>query len=238
MTGTVTADSDLWPEVAAQESRGVTRAVALVLPGGKARSEGPMSPRQLTAVRMRPFAAALHRAGRDGGLAVWSLRYRFRGWNGPAMSPVADARWALDEVRRRHGEVPVVLVGHSMGGRTAIRVAGDPLVRGVVALAPWVENGDPVAQLAGRSLLVVHGDRDTVTSPEASRALAAAAAVVTAPVARVRVRGDVHPMLLRWRTWHRLSTGWGLATVGLRPMPAKLQHAIDRGKGGDFDVAT
>lgn len=195
-----------------------------------------MSPRQLTAVRMRPFAAALHRAGRGSGLAVWSLQYRFRGWNGPAMSPVADAQWALDEVRRRHGELPVVLVGHSMGGRTAIRVAGDPLVRGIVALAPWVENGDPVEQLAGRSLLVVHGARDTVTSPNASRHLAEAAAALTAPVARVRVRGDLHPMLLRWPVWHRLSTGWVLATLGFEALPATLRQAVERGRAGDFDV--
>ena len=50
--------------------------------------------------RMRPFARHLARAGGDDGLAVWSLQYRVRGWNGADRSPVADAEWALDQVDR------------------------------------------------------------------------------------------------------------------------------------------
>lgn len=236
MTTVAASPSGLRPDVAVTEPRGATTAVALVLPGGKARSEDPMSPRQLTALRMRPFAGSLHQQGASHGLAVWSVRYRYRGWNGSAMSPVADARWVLDEVRRRHGDLPVVLVGHSMGGRTAIRVAGDESVKGVVALAPWVETGDPIEQLAGRALLVAHGDIDAITSPRASRRLAEAAARLTSPVARVCVRADTHAMLTRWRTWHRLSTGWALATLGFEPMSQQLQRAIDAGRRGDFNV--
>jgi pimeloyl-ACP methyl ester carboxylesterase len=138
-------------------------------------------------------------------VAVWLLRYRYRGWNGPEMSPVRDARWALAEVRSRHGDVPVVLVGHSMGGRTALRVAGDPAVKGVAALAPWLLDTEPVDQLAARRVLVAHGDRDRVTSPAASRRYAERAARVTG-VRHVTVRGDAHAMLLRWPTWHRLTT--------------------------------
>ena len=37
--------------------------------------------------------------------------------------------------------MPVVLLGHSMGGRTAVAVADDPSVVGVVALAPWLPAG-------------------------------------------------------------------------------------------------
>ena len=114
------------------------RAFALVLPGGKADSYEPADAGQLAAARMRPFARSLARAGADRGLSVSILRYRYRGWNGTAASPTVDARWALEEVRRAHGEVPVVLVGHSMGGRTSLRVADDPSVVGVVALAPWI----------------------------------------------------------------------------------------------------
>jgi len=36
------------------------------------------------------------------------------------------------------------LVGHSMGGRTALRCAADQAVVGVCALAPWIEPGEPV----------------------------------------------------------------------------------------------
>ena len=201
------------PAVAVHPADGSTTAVVLVLPGGRADSFDPTDTRQLTAVRMRPFARALHRRGRRKGIAVWMLRYRFRGWNGAEMSPVPDARWALDEVRRRHGDVPVALVGHSMGGRTALRVAGDPSVRGVVALAPWLLDTEPVDQLAGRPVLIAHGDLDKVTSPRASRRYAERAAAVTL-VRYVTVRRELHGMVLRWRTWHRLATSFALAALG------------------------
>ena len=87
------------------------------------------------------------------GVSVWLLRYGVCGWNqrnGRSLglarpSPVPDARWALDEVRRELGDVPVVLLGHSMGGRTAVAVADDPSVVGVVALAPWLPPDEPDA---------------------------------------------------------------------------------------------
>jgi alpha-beta hydrolase superfamily lysophospholipase len=202
------------PSVVVHAASGPTTAVVLVLPGGRADSFAPTDTRQLTAVRMRPFARSLHRAGRTHGIAVWMLRYRYRGWNGTEMSPVPDAVWALDEVRRRHGDLPVVLVGHSMGGRTSLRVAGDERVRAVVALAPWLFDTEPVEQLAGRDVLIAHGDRDRVTSPRASRRYADRAAAAGARVGYVVVRGDMHGMLFRWRTWHRLATGFTLAALG------------------------
>ena len=155
------------PSVTVRAASGSVRAVALVLPGGKADSLDPTSHGQLTAVRMRPFAAALHRRGAALGLEVRSLRYRVRGWNGPQMSPVEDARWALDEIRAAYGAVPVALVGHSMGGRAAMRVAGASEVVSVVGLAPWLPAEDPVRQLAGRRVLIAHGALDFVTSPRA-----------------------------------------------------------------------
>src|SRR6185436_19053812 len=111
-------------------------AVALLLHGGRDKSHAATTASQLTVRRMRPFARNLEAERRDHGLAVWLLRYRVRGWNGDEMSPLPDARWALDQVRARHGDVPVVLVGHSLGGRTALRVAGDASVRAIAALAP------------------------------------------------------------------------------------------------------
>ena len=45
------------------------------------------------------------------------------------------------------GDLPVVLLGHSMGARTAVAVADDPNVPGVVALAPWFPPGEPVEPL-------------------------------------------------------------------------------------------
>jgi dienelactone hydrolase len=213
-------------------------AVAVVLQGGKADSFDPGDPRGLAAVRMRPFAASLHRAGRSHGLAVWTVGYRFRGWNGADRSPVADTRWALDEARRRHGDVPVVLVGHSMGGRTAFRAADDASVRGVCALAPWTESGDPVDQLAGRSVLIAHGSWDVVTSAAASRRYAERAAAVTSPVGRLVVEGDIHAMLFRWRRWHLIATGFTLGTLGLGPFPRRIERAFAAGAVGDFRIRT
>ncbi|GAA5126527.1 hypothetical protein GCM10025762_54210 [Haloechinothrix salitolerans] len=113
----------------------VTTGVVLVLHGGKAVSRRPTSERQLSYWRMVPIAEALHDAVGEHG-AVWLLRNRLRGWNEPARDAVVDARWALAEVRRTHPGVPVVLVGHSMGARAALRVAGTDGVIAVCALAP------------------------------------------------------------------------------------------------------
>jgi len=215
--------------VQVRPSRGPTRAVAVVLPGGRADSFAPGNPRQLAGRRMLPFARGLSEHPAADGVAVWTVGYRYRGWNGEQMSPVHDTRWALDEVRREHGDVPVVLVGHSMGGRTAIRVADDASVVGVVALAPWVPDGEPVEQLRGRRLLVAHGSLDRVTSPASSRRLVEAATVLTRDAAYVVVRRDAHPMLLRWPTWHRLATNCVLDFLGVRQLPAAVAAAIARG---------
>jgi dienelactone hydrolase len=183
---------------------GDVTAAVLVLPGGREHSFEPAATRQLAAVRMRPFAVALHRQGGSRGLAVASLRYRFRGWNGPDAAPLADTGWALDELRRRFGAVPTALLGHSMGGRVALRAAGDPTVRAVVALAPWLTADDPVEQLAGRRVVIAHGTLDRVTSPRASRRYADRAAAV-ADATYHPVLGDTHAMLLRYPTWQRLA---------------------------------
>jgi predicted esterase len=201
------------PGLTVRPAAGTTRAVAFVLPGGQATSEMPASPRQLTALRMRPFAAGIHRAGTDAGLAVWLVRYRYRGWNGQQASPLADIGWALDEARRRHGDVPVVLFGHSMGGRAALRMGGDRSVRAVLAFAPWLPDGEPAGQLAGRRVLLAHGSLDRVTSASASRAFTREAAAAGAEVTWVEVRGDTHAMLLRYRTWQRLAITFTLASL-------------------------
>lgn len=178
---------------------------------------------------MLPFARQLSRRGRRYGVEVWMLRYRYRGWNGAESSPVQDARWALDEVRRRHGDVPVVLVGHSMGGRTALRVAADPAVVGVVALAPWVEAGEPGEQLRDRAVLIAHGSADTVTSPRASRRFARRLELVARNVRYVRVRGDIHAMLFRPRIWHRLTVGYALDVLGVEALSPRVRRAMTRG---------
>ncbi len=183
---------------------GKTRAVVLVLHGGRATSVAPSRPWHLSSLRMVPFARDLHRHLADQQAAVWSVRYRVRGWNGADASPVADARAALDLVRDRHGDVPVVLLGHSMGGRAALRLADDPSVHGVVALAPWLPPGEPVS-VDGRVIHVAHGSEDRWTDPRASRAWAQRARTEAADVMFTSVDGSGHFMLSNLPTWHRLT---------------------------------
>lgn len=196
------------PVLRVADATGPVRGVAVVLHGGRAHGTAPVTARQLAVLRMLPFASALERAGSAHGLAVARLRFGVRGWNGEQQSPVADARWALDELQRRFPDVPVALVGHSMGGRTAVYAAGGENVQAVVGLAPWIEPGDPYQQLAGRRVLFVHGTHDRMTSARASAAFAQQAARVAASMSYVQMRNEGHPMLRRPGVWHELAAGF------------------------------
>jgi dienelactone hydrolase len=142
---------------------GSPASIALVLHGGKERSREPVTGRSLSWQRGRALGRTLARRLHGDRVGVRLLRYRTVGWNGDGADKVADARWALDDVGDELGEVTVVLVGHSMGGRTACRAADHPLVSGVVALAPWLPPGEPVAALTGKQLHAAHGRRDRIT---------------------------------------------------------------------------
>ena len=138
---------------------------------------------------------------------------------------MADVELALADVAARYGPVPVVLVGHSMGGRAALRAAGHRTVAGVVALAPWLPGTEPVEQLAGRDLVVLHGTRDLTTSPRASaRYVARASRVARRTVCR-RVPWSGHGMLLRARSWHRLTAAFVAAVADDVPFTRALDVA-------------
>jgi dienelactone hydrolase len=202
--------SEVDPAVSVWPARGKTRAVVLVLHGGAEQGTGTVPPWKPAYLRMVPIARALHRAGLEDGVEVRLLRNRRYGWNAPAEDPVDDARWALERIRADHPGLPVVLVGHSMGARVALRVADDPAVRGVCALAPWTPRGEPVEAVAGRSVLIVHGTRDRMTSPAESHAFAERAAGVAARVARFEMANEGHAMLRRARVWTRLTVAFTL----------------------------
>jgi len=195
------------------------RGVALVLHGGQSDSMRRTRAWQPAVLRLVPFARSLHRAGAADGLVVARLRYRVRGWNGTAQSSVSDARWALDVLSKRFPGVPVGLVGHSLGGRTALRVADQEAVASVAALAPWLPSGEPVVALAGRQVLIVHGTGDRTTSPDESAAWAARARRVADQVSYVSVRGERHAMLRRPRLWHGLATGFTIGALWHSAVP-------------------
>ncbi|MFG3168992.1 alpha/beta hydrolase [Streptomyces sp. NPDC048200] len=191
---------------------GPARAAVLILHGGRADSLAPSRPWHVSALRMRPFVRAVTRAVPDEDVFVGQVRYRVRGWNGAAADPVADVHRALAELTDLVGDVPVVLVGHSMGGRAALRAAAAPQVRAVVALAPWCPTGEPVAHLRDKRVIVLHGDRDRITEPASSFALVRRAAKEGSSASAVRVAGGDHAMMRRARTWHEAT---GSAVAGL-----------------------
>jgi pimeloyl-ACP methyl ester carboxylesterase len=201
-------------------------ALVLVAHGGRAGSRESGERRRLTYWRMLPFAKDLRRAGPE--LGVFMLRYRHRGWNGADRDAQRDVEAMLAELRRRHPGVPIVLLGHSMGGRAVLRAAGADGVVAVCALAPWLDGSDPVAQLAGRSVLIAHGDRDRWTDPRQSLAYAVRAKAVTDRVARFEVLGDGHSMLRRSGDWASLVRRFVLGEIEIEPPDRDITNAMRR----------
>lgn len=209
-----------------------TKAVALLLHGGKENSVDRTEGKQLAVLRMAPFARDLAAVGAEHGLAVWRLRFRYRGWNNAGEPPMEDLSWALRQLRQRHGGAPIVIVGHSMGGRVAIRAAGMADVVGILGLAPWLPASEPTEQLAGCKLLVVHGLRDRITSAQRAREFVDEVRPIADEATFIGLRGCGHSMLRRARLWNRLTRQFVLhAGVGIEP-PTSLAGRIN----GDYDV--
>ncbi|WP_280718676.1 alpha/beta fold hydrolase [Kitasatospora sp. MAP5-34] len=213
-------------------------AAVLVLHGGQEKSERAPGPVNLPGLRMYGFVRAIARETAGARVAVGVVRYRYRGWNGSRADAARDTVAALNDLAEELGQVPIVLVGHSMGGRAALRTAGHPGVTGVIALAPWCPDGEPYAQLKGSTLLTLHGDRDQVTDPGATRHFAAQARTAGARVAGYTVRGDGHALLRRSGDWHRATARLTGGLLGLRPLPTEVAAALALGKAenGGLDL--
>ena len=201
--------------------------IVLVLHGGREDGWTPVRTHQLAVVRMIPIARRIAAAGR-GQLAVVRVLDVVRGWNGAASSPVADAQWAVAHALERFGDLPVGLVGHSMGGRAAMRAAGSPNVRSVVGLAPWLPAGEPTEQLRGKQVLIVHGSADRMTSPAGSAAFARSLAGVAAQVSYVEVPGEKHAMLRRRDAFDGLAAAFATGTL-LGPDAARTGRRTETG---------
>ena len=176
--------------------------VVLVLHGGGEDGHQSVTWLNGAVLRMWPFAKAIERRAGDR-LAVLRLKNRIYGWNGAQQSPLADARWALDQIRDRYAGLPITLVGHSMGGRVATHLAGEAGVNTIVGLAPWVEEGDPRLGRPGLRVLLMHGLNDTTTDPRRTQALGDVLRSQGADVTWRPVEGDGHAMLRHPLTWHR-----------------------------------
>jgi hypothetical protein len=81
------------------------------------------------------------------------------------------------ELARDAGALRVVVMGHSFGGAVAVRTAVimPVSVAGVVTFATQSAGCEVAGALAGRPLLLFHGDRDELLPPEASHVVAAIA---------------------------------------------------------------
>jgi Alpha/beta hydrolase family len=202
------------------EAAGVS-GVVVVAHGGRSVSSEPTTAVQPAVLRMVPLARAIRRGLRGSGAVVLRPRFQLRGWNGEQALPVHDLSGILDAVGRRFGPVPIVLVGHSMGARAALRVAGHPGVAAVAALAPWLPPGEPVGQLTGRRVLLVHGSADRITRPEDTWAYAERARSVT-EVTTVEIQNGDHAMLRRASLWHSVAAEFARGAFGL---PGIAEHA-------------
>jgi dienelactone hydrolase len=205
--------------------------VVLLLPGGEEVS-GRRPTALQTAGLVRALGRRLARAGRAEGLAAHPVHYRFRGWNGSEAHLARDAAWAAEEVVRRYGDVPVCLAGIGMGGRAALHAGGHEAVNSVVAIAPWLPEDDvaappePVKQLVGRRVLIVHGTNDRRTDPELSFRLAARAKKANREVCRFEVHADGHGLRHYRHEVLALAEDFVMGALFGRPLSRPVQDAL------------
>ncbi|MGW5419698.1 alpha/beta hydrolase [Streptomyces sp. NPDC003943] len=204
--------------------------VVLLLPDGEAVSgRGPSAWAHAAAL---PLGRALGRAGRGEGLVAHVVRYRGRGWNGTDAQLAADASWAVAEAVRRYGDVPVCLAGRGMGARAALHAGGHAAVTAVLAIAPWLPEDDraaepePVRQLVGRRVLLVHGTNDARTDPELSYRYAERAKKSNRDTCRFEVHADGHALRQYQDEVHALAADFVLSSLFGRPQSRPLADAM------------
>lgn len=199
------------PFLTLPDGREHPEAVVLLLHGGAEHGLGRTSKMSPPLLRMLPVARSIERAG-HGRIATAVLRDAVRGYNDDARSPVRDAEWALARLRELYPDRPLALVGHSMGGRVALELAGTDGVTSIVGMAPWIPQLYDVEPFLDRHTLLLHGRKDVITDPRKSSRLAELIAQAGGDARSVQLP-DAHAMLLRARTWHRHTTDFLVETL-------------------------
>jgi len=211
--------------------------IVVVVHGGREVGLRPVLAVDLPVLRMIPVAWEIERAVGGSGIEVWRHRFAVIGWNGDQASPVGDLNRLLDGIGAdvRYDGVPVLVAGHSMGARAAVRAAGHPVVCAVAVLAPWLPAGEPVGQLSGRRLLLAHGSADTITDPGETWAYAGRAREVTS-VTALEIRGGDHAMLRRADLWHAIAAEFARVAFGLPAGPGPAAAAVRNSKDDDITL--
>ncbi|MDN5726976.1 MAG: hypothetical protein L0G99_13760 [Propionibacteriales bacterium] len=145
-----------------------------------------------------------------------------RGWNDPELPALDDARRTVGAIRRRWPDVPLLLIGYSLGGRVIGRIADEAGAAGAVALAPWWPDPVDGSGLAGVPTVIIQGSADAVTPPSDSRAVAGRLHAAGTPVVRYLITGAGHLMVLRRPTWQRLAGEGILGLLGESPYTDRL----------------
>ncbi|KQS72100.1 alpha/beta hydrolase [Modestobacter sp. Leaf380] len=216
------------PQLERHPVDGETRGVALFCHGGTAASIAPPKEKALSLVRMRAFEAYVRNDLGPRGIETALVRYRVAGWNGDAADAYRDVQHSIDALRDDLGkDVPIVLVGHSMGGRAALKAGGDPQVTAVCALAPWTPPGEPVMHLRDQTVAILHGSGDRWVPARLSADFAVRARRAGARVARFTTPGG-HTMLRRAHRWHEFARDIVLAGTGLEPMREDVTNALQQ----------
>ena len=141
---------------------------------------------------------------RDDGVTGLRLGYRHPN---QLVECIRDVLAGIDELRARDVEC-VALVGWSFGGAVVITAGAiSDVVVGVATVASQTYGADAVAELAPKSLLLLHGTADTVLPDRCSRSLYARAGE---PKELVLYPGDGHgldghagEMLEKLYSWSR-----------------------------------
>jgi dienelactone hydrolase len=89
-------------------------------------------------------------------LRFGEVRYRVKSWRRLDLCE-EDALTAIAALEPRR----TLMLGFSMGGTLAVRLAGQPSIATVVGLAPWLPEQLDLSRLDGKRLAIIHGSLDS-----------------------------------------------------------------------------